>query len=184
MLNLIIRLAIGLTLLFGSIGSVVWYVVPLYDTVQVLRSTLEQKNQELAKKEETKIKVEEVLKEYEKLAKEAEKVNLSVPSEKDIPSLLVTMEALASESGMVMDNLVFGEVAQPASPERTTIQKYRAMAINVSVRGTYSAFKNYLASIEDNVRLLDISNVSFSGVAKDSTSDVMKFSIRMQTYFQ
>lgn len=184
MLNAIIRLAIGATLLFAGIGTFVYFVIPLYDNVQKLRLDTEQKNQELTKKQETKIKVEQVLEQYETLAKEAEKVNLSVPSDKDIPSLLVTMEALAAESGMVMDSLVFAEAAPPAAPERAAVQKYRVMGVSVSVRGTYAALKNYLAAVEDNIRLLDIMNVSFSGLDKETESDVMRFTIRMQTYFQ
>ncbi|HAM95421.1 TPA: hypothetical protein DCP13_03380 [Candidatus Azambacteria bacterium] len=183
MLGLIIRLAIGVSLFFGGIGMLTWYVTPLYRDVLALRGSLAQKQQELIKKEETKVKVKEVLEQYETLAKQAEKVNISVPTGKDIPSLLVTMEALATESGMVMDSLVFGEAAPPAAPE-AAVKKYRTLAINVSVRGTYSAFKNYLATIENNVRLLDITNVSFAGVGKEAGTDVMKFSIRMQTYFQ
>lgn len=107
-----------------------------------------------------------------------------LPTVPDLPGLFVQVAAIADHSGLVVDNLQFGEVdpvpsgAAAGSPEQRPSGGLRSVAMNASVsQGTYASLKQFLTDLESNLRLIDVVSVNFSG------GSLTTFLITMQTYY-
>lgn len=119
--------------------------------------------------------------EYEKIsAKEAASVASMLPSEKDIPSLFVQLEALAKEGGFAPLYIETDEAAALASDANSSraIKKRPVITdtddilslprgvkkVTLSFKmgeGDYSDLKNFLNRLENNQRLLDVSSLRY-----------------------
>jgi len=65
------------------------------------------------------------------------------------------------------------------------------VALTLSLNGTYESFKTWLEAVETNIRLMDITNISFSGVKTTPTErgsgagfNFFNFSVALNLYYQ
>lgn len=120
-----------------------------------------------------------------------------LPSSTDFPGLLLTIRNIAASSNVNLQTLALsqtGEVAANQLPAATangsgteaqaaavTSLSVKTQDVNITVAGgtSYTAFKRFLANIENSRRLLDVTSVAFS-VGKTG-GDVYTLTIR--TYY-
>jgi Tfp pilus assembly protein PilO len=109
---------------------------------------------------------------------------------------LIALEVLAAENGVSLRriDLVTPDV-EKSEPFGRTLGQPRpsgaaalpgpkegaeALPFSVQVAGSYGAFKKFLASLEYNVRLIDVEDISFSADKGDNS----EFSLKAKTYYQ
>lgn len=95
-----------------------------------------------------------------------------VPTQPDVPGILVAMDEIAKENGFVMtaiDTIVDEKVVSPAG------NKTVRMSVNM-VGGTYEQFKALLGDISRSLRLFDVQSVVF-------TPNSGNYSMIMRAYF-
>lgn len=103
----LIGLVVVLILIFLS-------VIPLWDSVKVKDSELDNQQKDLENLRQLVEKNSRLKQEYQSLESEVEKVFLALPKEKDIPNLLIQFQALAAINGLLMESISFGRIAAPA----------------------------------------------------------------------
>lgn len=75
-----------------------------------------------------------------------DKIDKILPDNPKIPELLVQLESLAQTHGMILKSIDFNK---------------DELTAKMQIAGTYQNFKKYLKAVENNLRLLDITNLSF-----------------------
>lgn len=83
----------------------------------------------------------------------------------------------AADPGLIdptMDPVGMGDVANPGQINSIQVQaNYSLVDMSLDVSGDYEAFKNFVANLEDNLRLTDIRSVSISSGEEDNTYNVV-----------
>ena len=175
--------------------------LPIYNEVTYLRNEIKTYKDFLEEKEELVIKVNQLKQIYESRKGELSKVHYALSFEKDIPNLIVQLEALTSENGLILENLAFiekkieqkgkvewgKEEATPISGVKPK-KAHKSLGVTLSLTGSYQSLKSFLKALEFNVRLMDIKSISFSipevkGETKEMAS-IFTFDIQLDVYYQ
>lgn len=129
------------------------------------------------------------------------KIFFALPQKNDIPSLLVNLESLASQSGLVIKSVGFTEDAKKtkssaldSAGETLTASlgsvdtAVKSLGVNLVLSGDYSSFVNFLRSAEMNLRLMDIESLSFQqdeGIFSSEPSlEGSDFSVDLKVYYR
>src|SRR3989344_3828924 len=95
-------------------------------------------------------------------------------------ALLVNLENLTKLSGVLLKRVdvkekqaVFAGLAAPPPP-------YEELPFEITVSGSYEGFRAFLSSLEQNLRLLDVQEISFTA----SEAATYEFVIRASAYWQ
>lgn len=108
------------------------------------------------------------------------KLSLAIPSESELPNLLIQLDDIAVKNGMAIGDIKFDIVKNAEN----TGEGVDVIKINLDIKGTYLDFKKTLADIERNVRLMDVSSIGFSGIESGvAESDLIRFAVSLNTYY-
>ena len=179
-----------------------WFIKPAYNEIKILTQEIEAKQNTLAEKQKLVVDIEKLISQYEDIKGKVNKVFYVLPSEAEIPNILVQLEALASENGIIFESINFGEIQQsgqgkitfketslsPEEQENSMIVDHcKSISVDVKLIGSYENFKNYLKSLENNIRIMDIISISFSGVSgeeKGENLDNFSYLVKLKVYYQ
>lgn len=171
-------------------GAVVFLDVPGVQNVLKLRKEIKKQEQAFVEKQELVSKIENLKEVYETRGEEFKKISHILPLGEDVPSLIIQLEALALEGGLVLEDISFSVYTEESAvknreaPQKEEVVKdYQTLLINLKLIGDYSAFKNFLKAAEENIRLMDIISVNFSTVSKEMIS-LFEFNLNLKTYNQ
>lgn len=93
--------------------------------------------------------------------KKLEELSDSLPTEKEIPDLLRSLETIASKSGMKFETINVGSVSKGA-PNQADIPKVQSIPIGLVITGSKTGLKSYLKQIEQYKRIIDVATISSS----------------------
>lgn len=103
-ISLIIILAI-----LGVIGLGFYFLKPQYDAFKKVQGDLSQEKGNLENQKTNLENIKGLLKNYEVVKENLKSLSLALPSEKDIPNLLVQLESLAVKNGVLMESISYSE---------------------------------------------------------------------------
>lgn len=186
-------------LTLGLLGSILFLNIPTVEGVLATRKEIQSQQGQLNQTTDFIRIVEKLMEKYNDNQKVLQKLDSILPNNQDIPNLLVQIEALANDGGVVLKDVVItassedkttskaqeirtGDVSQEKIPT-----DYKSININLKLTTSYESFKNFLKTIENNLRLVDIDSISFSSQAKDNTKEggnTFDFDIMLKTYYQ
>ncbi len=196
--------AIIIIIFIALTALVAWqYFMPAFDKVSGLRDELKTWQGKLDDTQALSRKLESLKKKYDTMSNEIARVNQAVPKGEDVPGLLVQLEQLASQNGLILNNVTFTvaeakkakktaavaeEETLPASSLAvsavpTTAQKI--LAVDLSLTGAQGSFKTFLSAIEANLRIMDVATISFAGKGSSGNESASQdFKISLNTYFR
>ena len=166
-------IAISFLLLVFSILGGVFYCWPKFQDFLYLRIELKGKDTEIKQKEEYFSKLDSLSSKMINYPEELAKINSALPIDPSIPALFNFMQVVSSENGLILENLTLGSIS-PLSEKGVN-----QISFNISVSGSYSAFKNLLSALYGNARMIDINSIGFSS---NEEKDLFVFSIDLATY--
>ncbi len=103
------------------------------------------------------------------------KVNIMLPDKKDIESLLPEIEGIILKNGLLLTSIQVENMGG-APTDKGISQEIKKIKININVVGTdYVGFKNLLKAIENNLRLMDINNLSFDPTGNTTSLDITTY---------
>jgi len=191
----LISLAISLTLIFV-------FILPLFSLVKAMYSDLDIKNQEIEALKELSEKIEKIQGSYDSISEAVEKILVTVPKEKDLPQLLVQFEKLALNNGLLLKLMRFGEIEEKTEKDfirnvndyetlnqsEKVLSSFPSLPVLIKVVGSYSAFKNYIISLEKSVRSMDIYLINFSSSNQTlnllGNSGIFEFNLGVNVYYE
>ena len=123
------------------------------------------------------------------------KLEQALPGNVQLPELITVMDNLASQNGLALGELdIVLPLADQARERRGEAagenEPFKTVKINFKANGTYSAFKNWLKAVEQNLLLLDVGRISFQTIEKKTASGevlsninpVIDFVVSVDTY--
>jgi|GEM_PF-1415836 len=188
------KIIISLISLTLSIALIFLFAFSQWPLIKNLRTELTQKKQILNELNELLDRVNQIEEEYQEVADDAQKIFLGLPTKKDISYLLVHFETLASDNGLLLESINFGQIdkdkKQKANQEidksPKLLSNLSSFSVDLSMAGSYDAFKNYLNAMENSVRLMDIKLVNFVASNRDSFSTdlgIFEFNLGINVYY-
>lgn len=116
---------------------------------------------ELLKRQQYLEQLKALIENYNKISPaEINRIKMILPRDKDIPGLFVQFQELATKNNLLLAAINFNDA--PATTETTGLKK---ISINVDLISSseisYQAIKKFIASVETNLRLLDIDSIFF-----------------------
>ncbi|NQU77291.1 hypothetical protein HQ544_01185 [Candidatus Falkowbacteria bacterium] len=181
---------IGLVFLFILIIGYFFFVSPIYsETIARKKAGIEAKEKELQGQLVYLEELKELKAEYESVElADKEKLDLILPKEEEIPEIYILLDILARESGLdltgvaaskkaVQNQVVVEEADGQTASGPTLSSSLGILEVTLSVSGgNYDKLKIFLNKIERNIRLLDISSITFNSTEA--------YAISLKTYFQ
>jgi len=210
--TIIITIFVVLTVLIA------WqYFLPAFNKVMELRGELATWQGKLNDTQALGRKLESLKKKYDAMTNDIARVEQAVPLKEDLPGLLVQFEQLASQNGLILNDVSFATpelkkakkaalasedanlgardpAAITAMPDASA-QKgsssgggAKTLAVDLSLTGSQNSLKSFLKSVEENLRLMDISAFGFSsglsgGLIADGNT-AQDFRVALNTYFR
>jgi Tfp pilus assembly protein PilO len=116
-----------------------------------------------------------------------ENVLEAMPASEDEASLLVQLEALSSQNGLILSSVGFSSEENAVSAAGQTAAAASAakeMKISLVLAGGFPEFRNFLQAAEKNLRLLDLVSANFSseqGTGEGAWRD--EFNVDLKTYY-
>lgn len=179
--NFLKYVILPIILLFAVLIMIFKVLVPLYGLINNAVEAVEQNKINLAERKKVAINLEKLLGQYNERATEITSFNKAVPVGQSVAEAIINLEALASENGLVFLESSF------KSKDSTGVGGIKTLIANIRVKGSYTAFKNYLKSLEKNLRIVDIIKISFSSEISAQagyTTDNVTFDLTANTYYR
>lgn len=174
------RILITLIFVGAGIGMLQVLVMPAWAGVGALRTEVGNIEEAISLTREVIRKRDEMEQRYQSLSpEEIERIRAFLPSKSEVGELLIDVDALAKKADVKITGLTFQENAgqSPVDSAESGIQE---VSINFSVSGSYASLQQFITSVQRNLRLIDITNVTFTGADKDE----FLFSIKARAYYQ
>ena len=186
--------------LVGSLALIFVVLSPLWSSTKILRAELIERKDRMTQIEELLAKAQQIKQDYQdqELEEEAQKIFSALPEEEDLPRLLVQFDTLASNNGLLLESVKFGQIDQ--EQEKTSRQQpgqlspqsslFPSLSVDVKVSGSYDAFKGYLTALENNVRSMDVYLIKFGITKKGKEASVLtslgifEFDLGVNVYYQ
>lgn len=160
----------------------IWW--PKYQDFDALKLKVEAKKRELQNKEEYFSDLFQFSKKLkEEYGSEIAKIDLALPSDLSVFELLTLLRMESSRNGLILGKFDIGSIPSLEGSKETL--KIREIPINISLLGSYSAFKNFLSSLQKSARFFNIQSISFSPVKKEEEKkegETFNFNLTIKTY--
>lgn len=178
--NIFKYFVIPIILFFSASALIFWVLRPLYSDIKVALELKKQNENNLSDRLKLSANLEHLVSQYNERLTDIETLNKTVPEGENIPELLVGLEDLASRSGLAFISVNF-------KTEDFKAPGFKTLIIEIKIKGSYSAFKNYLQSMEKSLRIFDVTLVSFTGVGPGQINvdlNNLDFHLLVNTYYQ
>lgn len=177
--NLFKYLILPFILFFAALAIDFWILWPLYGDIQAAFDLKKQNQDNLTQRKKLTENLQRLISQYNEREKDIASLNKAVPSGQNVHELLVNLEAIASESGLIFEGVNF-------KPKDLNAQGIKTLIAEIKVKGSYLAFLNYLKALEKSLRIFDVTSVSFSGVSPGQIGaklDNLEFNLIVNTYY-
>lgn len=224
-------------------GLAFYFLKPKYDELRKVQANVLTAKNNLKDQKQSLEDAKGLLENYEGVKESLYDLSLALPTEQDIPNLLVQLEALASENGVLMKSVDYSEIEEKEETEagqgkegaasqigsggaaqtglagepemegemtpsgmeaemgidepRTPTKAYAALKVSLSLEAQYYSFMDYLNDVQQNLRFLDVTSVSFDiGEGESESSEegegeeeipfedrTFEFSVELCTYY-
>src|SRR3989338_10248389 len=156
-----------------------WILWPLYGDITAAMQLREQNQDNLMQRKKLTENLERLISQYNERSGDIASLNKAIPNGQNIPELLVNLEAIASESGLIFENVNF-------KPKDLKAPGIKTLTMDINVKGSYPDFLNYLKALEKSLRIFDVTIVSFSGISPGQANVKIGntgFSLKINTYY-
>ena len=128
---------------------------------------LQVRDQELAAKQETLARLQRLNEKYTSLTHgDLAKLGDVLPSQSEIPSLVIEIKNFVESSGLILRDIDAGVLQALPAPSATTaaglVVKKLPITLSVSGVDNYSQLKSFLDKLSNNLPLLELTSLSYS----------------------
>ena len=176
-----------MVLIIAAIVLVAQVARPIWSDIRVLRLQQKEVAETLSKLRELQALREELLTTYNSIpADKLERLYSMLPPKPDVGNILVSLEKLTKDRGIKLRSINFAkEQSKQAVPTGRIVQKPAGVSSNAvsytfAVSAGYDIFRSLLAALEKNLRIVDVTDVTFSA----APVSVFEFTLRSRSYYQ
>lgn len=183
------RSALTIIFLVAAVGLIFWGARPFWADTMALRAEIGEIEDTLARLHELEGLRDELLTTYNSIPRsKIDRLYDLLPPKPDSGNILVALERIARDRGVRLRRVDFIKDSQAPAPQTTgparIAVKEEAGANTISysftVSASYEAFRSFLAALEKNLRVADVTDISFTG----GTSNLFEFTLKAKSYYQ
>jgi Tfp pilus assembly protein PilO len=179
------RAFVPILLLIISIVGGYAIVNPMYQEVKSLNADASQYRQAISKGKEFESKISSLTAQREALAfEDIERLEKMIPDNIDNVRLIIEIDSLAKKYSNGIKNIRVGDLKANTNTNdrnrRVDTNVYETISLGFSVSMTYDQFVLFLKDLESNLRLSDVTTLSFIPI---DTSNVYEFNLNVKTYW-
>jgi Tfp pilus assembly protein PilO len=188
------NLSLILIIVFFIVAFVVFfnYTWPALLKVLDANDKLKVVKQNYAKQLQSLQMAKQIIDQYKNLTNVNQTISLTLPKSEEIYNVITQLNKISQNSGLLLQSISLQRSASTSQTTSTTkteslLNKPQTITLTLNLVGTYEAFKTWLEAIETNVRLMDITNINFSGVLsseKSTTTNIFNYRVTLNTYYQ
>ncbi|MBI2109171.1 MAG: type 4a pilus biogenesis protein PilO [Parcubacteria group bacterium] len=176
-----IRQILPILLVLASLAIFFFFVVPQYATLQGKRSQIAALNEALNNSRQVQAVRDRLLTSYNNIADEdIDRLKKILPDHVDNVRLILEIDRIASRNGMVLQNVVTRDSTKESAgsfgPNDALFGKIR---IGFSLIGRYESIVNFLAELEQSLRVVDVVALSFAR----GQGDLFEYDLEIDTYW-
>ncbi len=191
--RLILNLSIFLLLVFVILVG----VKPAFSSVSNLRGEAALRKDEVEKERQVLEKIKSLSGAVDSRQSEVKRLEAAIPNSESKPELISIMENLASQNGLGLIAISAELLPDDPKSRKERVENIlqgavlKTLKLDLKLTGSYEAFKSWLDAVENNLRIFDIQNISFS-VKENSGSQnqtevlkinpVMEYAVVVNTY--
>lgn len=170
-----------LLLFIASLATLVFWGLPQWQTFQELRVQQAVLERIALNASEVVGVRDQLLARYNAVpVEDKERLEAILPAKATQETIISLLHELAIRHGLLLKRITIRETTQQNPLVANTQKKsYDELTIEMGVAGTYTSFQAFLASVEQNARLLEIETVSFPAGEADS----LEFSLQARARF-
>jgi len=178
--NLFKYLVFPLILFFAAAAVIFWVLLPLWYSTQAALELKKENENNLAQRKQLAANLERLIGQYNERTSDLVSFSKAIPVGQNIPELLINLEALASENGLIFSGVNF-------KPKDLKTPNVKTLIMEIKIKGSYPALQNYLKAMEKSLRLFDVTSISFNGIAPGQVNvnlNNLEFNLSVNTYYQ
>lgn len=145
-------------------------IIPKYNENKVALATIDSEIGSASKKLES---LKTASKTLASLGEIPEQLSLAVPEDKDMPNLITELEALAAKN-----NIIIPAIQVTEGSGSGTGTSNNGVSVSFAVSGSFEEINNLIASLEKDIRFMNIKSVSISSGDEGS----MSLSLQLEAY--
>jgi len=188
------NLIIPIILILSSLGVFFGYIDPNYKgnaatpsstdyttySITALQNELA-KYQDIAKSSVSIVSTENNLVQKKTTISNDNQVRLErmLPSNIDNIRLIIEISQIAQGRNLVAKNITLGNTKNSNNLPGQPVSQYGTLSLSFVVNSSYSNFLNFLQDLENNLRLVDITNITFNA----NDTGFYDFNVTLNTYW-
>ena len=196
------RFIMPIILIGIAISVFFMFTDPLYNEISTLKTQVASYNDALNNSKALENERDKLTAKYNAINPDnlAKLVKL-LPDNVDNIRLILEIEQIASPYGMVLKDVKYNTIDTNATVAATAVAQgggnakpmskdYGTFDLEFSTSGSYDNFINFTKDLESNLRIVDISSISFSSdttntvvSAKTTSPEIYKYNFKIKTYW-
>lgn len=192
------RFILPIILIGIAIAGFFMFTIPTYEEISVLKADVDSYNEALNNSKALENERDKLTSKYNAISKDdLSKLQKLLPDNIDNIRLILEIEKIASPYSMVLKDVKYNTDesdkttsalsggVQGGLAETASQRDYRILNMEFSVTGTYNNFLNFTKDLESNLRIIDISAVTFASNPdfKLSPAGVYTYKFNIKTYW-
>lgn len=172
---------IPIFLVLASIGIFVFYINPVYQTIKTLQTDIASYEKAFDKSNQVLKKRGELQDRYKQFKSgDLEAVKKLLPDHVDNVQLILDINGVARENGMLISKIQITEDKSDSTAQIGPNNKlYSSILVSFKTKATYSKFVGFIKNLEQSLRLVDITSLSF----KTDPKNLTEHSVTIRTYW-
>lgn len=174
---------IPIFLVLASVGIFVFYINPEYQTIKVLQTDVASYEKAFSKSNEVLKKRKELQDKYKKFTNsDLDSIKKLLPDHIDNVQLILDINGVARlpEHNMLISKIKIEEDKSVSAGQIGPDPRlYSSMLVSFKVKADYPKFISFIKDLEQSLRLVDITNLSF----KIDPKNLTEYSVTIKTYW-
>ncbi|MBM3281594.1 MAG: hypothetical protein FJY91_02520 [Candidatus Harrisonbacteria bacterium] len=172
----------GFFLILGFI-TYASFIRPKIDEILRYRGILESKASFYKSQRDAVKKVNDLVMKYRGAARLEETISLSLPQKEDLSSIFAQLKSIATLSSLVIELFSVKNLPSKELVKGDLVKNIGTIELSLRLSGRYENLEEFLRSVETNIRLMDVTNLSIGRLGSEK-SDVLSYNITIRTYYQ
>ncbi|HDL74944.1 MAG TPA: hypothetical protein ENH06_00985 [bacterium] len=184
----IIIASISLSLLFA-----IFILSPQYKKLKDIESKIKEKDIELQTQKEYFSNLRSIFSELDNYKEQIAKIDSAIPQDPSLPSLYNFLQNKISENGLILKKTKLESTGEKSEEKKNaswdigsskvspSAKELKEISIKIFVSGSYSSFNDFLLSIENTSRLINVKDINIT-VPKEEQSLDFELDISFYSY--
>lgn len=180
----ILSMVVALVLLVGALMVYGSLIRPALDGIGVIRGEIAAKQDLLNNQEVAVSQARDLLGELQNSRRIEETVSLAIPIGENTTQAMSQIQAIVQNSNVTVQSLSLSPKPFLSNVRQSLVRRLGVLQFNLSVNGGYDNIKNFLESLETNVRVANLETLKLSRFSSPAFFNLYGLNVVFDMYYQ